>query len=323
MVGVFPKHQLQQVASPKNVAKRQTYLRKHEVSTTLLRFLEIFLEQQQAWQRRGEIVNLCGRDEESLGVRTEAFDQRSGLLIPLEALESPHRVVSHFRIGADAHALEVAAEFACQRPVTPCSVFVLGRGAGAAEPVVDVALVREQVLGLAQRFRDIDRRFKMPARFCDPASGQLSTSERKPGSDILSKRHPLSALPGLKPAAGQNLQSLIVSADLVQERAKLDGEIVALIDEVSILAQLRQPIGRKAADAFPQLIAFVEQSRVARLGCERSFVAVRCLDRIIAHVKSADAEIAPDDRRSRIKPNRRLPAGKSLIVTLAVIEKIA
>ena len=161
---------------------------------------------------------------------------------------------------------------------------------------MDVALVGEQVLGLAQRFGTRKRRCKMRARFRRAAGSQLPSPEGEPSSHILSERQTLPALPGLEAAADQDIQGLVVSADLVQQRAKLDREIVALIDEDLMLAQLSQPIAGKATESPPELIAFVEQSRVVGRGGERPFIIVRGLDRIIADVERADAEIAPHDR---------------------------
>ena len=123
---------------------------------------------------------------------------------------------------------------------------------------MDVALVGEQVLGLAQRVGDVERRLKMSMGFRRAASRQLSAPKSEAGPNILRKRHPLPALPGLEAAARQDIQGLVVSADLVQQRAKLDREIVALIDKGSMVAQLSQPIAGKVAEPPPELVAFVE-----------------------------------------------------------------
>ena len=66
-----------------------------------------------------------------------------------------------------------------------------------------------------------------------------------------------------------------MGAVLVQQRAELDGEIIALIDEVAVVAQLGQPIGGRAGESLPKLIAFIEQPSVAGRRRERPLVTIR------------------------------------------------
>ena len=52
------------------------------------------------------------------------------------------------------------------------------------------------------------------------------------------------------------------------------------------------PVFRRAVS---KLVAFVEQARVGRIYLERPVVSGASLSRLLADVKVADAEIAPDD----------------------------
>ena len=59
------------------------------------------------------------------------------------------RVVRHLAERPDTHVLEIAFEVCGGGPVTARGFHVASGGAGTAEPVMDVALVGEQVFGFA------------------------------------------------------------------------------------------------------------------------------------------------------------------------------
>ena len=66
-------------------------------------------------------------------------------------------VISHFAEGADAHFLKIAFEVRGREPMLARGFCVTERGAGAAEPVMNVALVGQQMFGFAQIARRSQR----------------------------------------------------------------------------------------------------------------------------------------------------------------------
>src|SRR5437660_1550606 len=113
-------------------------------------------------------------------------------------------------------------------------------GVCAAEPVVNVTAVGEQMRGFAQFVRRSHRGFEERTGLIELADDQGFATEGHVGADVLPKRAAFAAFPRLKLAAGDELASIMMLARLVVERANFDGEVVALADEVETFGQFAE-----------------------------------------------------------------------------------
>jgi hypothetical protein len=141
---------------------------------------------------------------------------------------------------------------------------VAGGDAGVAEPEPDVALVGEQVLGLAEIFGCGERLFEVGA-----GGGGIfrerGAAEEKVRADVLAEGLAFAAFPGLELARLEDWQRGGGTAGLVVKRAELDAEVVAGADELGVALQFAETLGRFLAEALPELVALVEQRASAGL----------------------------------------------------------
>ncbi len=116
----------------------------------LLPELQVVVEQQHRRQGRGEVINPGLHLLKFLSVCQQVAEKLLRLHALAKFFPRQGRVVSHLAESADAHFLEIALEVRGGEPMPACGFFIVQPGARAAEPVMDVALVGEQVFGLAQ-----------------------------------------------------------------------------------------------------------------------------------------------------------------------------
>src|SRR5262245_5180479 len=129
--------------------------------------------------------------------------------------------------------------------------------------------------------------------------GQGRAAQCQISADVLAERPAFAAFPWLKLAAGEEFAGLIVLASLVVERAKLNAEIVALIDEIEMFRQLAQTFFWFFANALPKLVALVEKAGVGWIGLDGQIVRSTRFARLIANVEVGGGKVAPDDRKIR------------------------
>src|ERR1051325_4442968 len=141
----------------------------------------------------------------------------------------------------------------------------------------------------------------MVSRFSIVTASQGRATEREMGTHPLPKRAALTAFPRLEVAGADECQGAIVLACLVIERAKFHAQIVALLDERDIFFQFAPTLCGLFTETFPKLIAFVQHSRIGRIGLERPIISGSRPDRLVANVEIADAQIAPDNGKLRVK----------------------
>ena len=119
------------------------------------------------------------------------------------------------------------------------------------------------------------------------------------------------------------VQRLLRLAGLVVERGDLDGEVVAVADEVEVLLQACQPCFGWDARASQQLVEFGEHAPVLRVGLERGFVAGDGLLGIAADVVVRDAQVAPRDGEAGRAFDGDFPLRDGLFGALFVVVEVA
>ena len=113
----------------------------------------------------------------------------------------------------------------------------------AAQPVMDVALVREEVIRLAEVPRRVKRGAKLAGREREVPAFEGAAAEREMGACVLGQRLALAALPRLKIAPRHDRQRPLRHAHPVVQGAKLDRKVVARVDQPQVPAQLAEAPG--------------------------------------------------------------------------------
>ena len=166
------------------------------------------------------------------------------------------------------HPLEIALERGGCPPMLAGLGLFAQHGQGTAEPIMNVALVGQQVLRFAQVPRRMKRGTKVVGCLLRLIMLQGRTAQCQMTPHELPQGEPLAAFPGLELSAADDRQGLGVPACLIQERRQFHAQIVALGDQVPVFPQLPQPLLRRYSQAFPKLVALEEQpgTRRARPG---------------------------------------------------------
>ena len=94
-------------------------------------------------------------------------------------------------------------------------------------------------------------------------------------------------------------------------------------DETRDGARVRAGAGGRDAEAFPELVALVEQPGIARARAESALVGGAGCGWMRQNVEIADAEIAPRDRVVGFEFYGALPKRDRLAMAAAIIEQIA
>src|SRR5712691_12687003 len=111
------------------------------------------------------------------------------------------------------------------------------RGAGAADPVIDVALIGEQVFGLAQIARRRERALEVRAGGREVLPRERGSAQCQLRANVLSYRAAFTTLPGLELTAADKLGRLVMLPRLIVKGAKLDAQVIALLHEVKPLGE--------------------------------------------------------------------------------------
>ena len=83
-------------------------------------------------------------------------------------------------------------------------------------------------------------------------------SEPKIRQYPLARNQSLSAFPGMEAPGPENAKRLLLTPEQVQQRHVLDGEVVALAQELAMLVEQEYAFLRRLATAAPQLVELVE-----------------------------------------------------------------
>ncbi len=100
-----------------------------------------------------------------------------------------------------------------------------------ADPEVDVALVCEQMLCLAQVLWWLKRGGELSARFGRVSEIEGTTPKQQPCAYILPEYQTLTALPWLETPAKQKMQSLVRFVDMIQKSRDFHGQVITRLDE--------------------------------------------------------------------------------------------
>ena len=120
-----------------------------------------------------------------------------------------------------------------------------------AEPVMNIALVREQMSGFTEIFRRGQSVLELPARRGMVPLCQRPSAEREPGANMLAEGLTFAAFPGLKLSGRQNVQCPLRLAGLIVKRSEFDAQIVALRDQGWMFFQFAQAFRRRIAESLP------------------------------------------------------------------------
>ena len=173
-----------------------------------------------------------------------------------------------------------------------------------AEPIVDVALIGEQMSRLAEILRRSEGVLEMSTRIGISVAREALASEREMRADVLAERLAFAAFPRLEFACGKDAQRGRGPAGLVVECAKFHRQIIALPHEIQIPFQLAQTPIRCFAQALPELVTLVEQPCVRRIGADRLVVGHAGFVGLPGYIEVADAEVAPDHRIAGVELRR-------------------
>src|SRR5258706_1794909 len=304
-------------------AQAKLRLRLENQGGRLLPELMVVIEQEHRWERGCKVINFCGFLLELPGIGKQVAEELFRFFPLAEFFARYSRVISHLAESPDAHLLEIAFDVRGGGPVTVRRFPIAGGGAGAAEPIINVALISEQVFGFAQIAGRGERALEVGAggrevmmRECGPAQSKLR-------ANVLSERAALTAFPGLELAAADKLRCLVVLAGLIVERAKLEAQVIALLHEVEAAGEFPQSSLRFLAKALPKLVALEEESRVFWVGAKRTIVSRPGFGWPLADVEIANAETAPNDGEIRVQFRAPFPKADSFLVSAAVEEQIA
>ncbi len=195
-------------------------LRLQEQRRRFLPELQVVVEQQHRRQGRGEVINLRPGFLELLRVGEQIAEQFPGLAALPEFYPRLRGVISHFAEGANAHFLEVAFETGGGQPMLPGLFGVTVCGPRATEPVMDVALVGEQMLGFAQIARRGERVFKVRAGLCKITFCQCQPTQSQLGAHVLTEWAAFATFPRLELTTGNQFRRWRVLAGLIVECAQ-------------------------------------------------------------------------------------------------------
>ena len=244
VVGVALEHGAQEGPGAGNLAEAEPGLRLEEQGGGFLPKLQIIIEQQHRRQRRGEIVDPGFARLELPRVGQQVPEQLLGFGLPAQFSPRQGRVIGHFAEGAHAHFLEVAPERGRGAPVFARSFGIAEGGEGATEPVMEIALIGEQVSGFAQVGGGRQSRLKVRSCSSRVIPGERRSSQQQMRTGPLTQRTAFAAFPRLEMAAAHQRERLGGLAGLVVERAEFDAEIIALADQVEVLLEFAQTSAR-------------------------------------------------------------------------------
>src|SRR5437868_6796299 len=87
--------------------------------------------------------------------------------------------------------------------------------------------------------------------------------------------------------------------------------------------QFAQALAGIFAEAFPELVAFEEQTGIMWVGAEGAFVGGAGPGRLLQNIEVTDAEVAPGDGVARLEFYAMLPKCDGGAMAAAIIEEIA
>ena len=133
---------------------------------------------------------------------------------------------------------------------------------------MDVALIHEEVPGLTKVFRRLQRGEQEVAHAGGIVMHESSLCQQKVSADMLTERKAFPAFPRLKGVGAKDGQGFFRLRSLIVEGDEFNSELVPAVDECEVAFQHGESFLWAFANALPELIAFIEDSRVRRVGLE-------------------------------------------------------
>ena len=149
VVGIAIKHRLEQRPGFCIPAQAKVCLGLKKESGRFLPELKVVIEKEHSWERGSKVINFCRLCPEFTRIGEQVAEELFGLCPLTKPFARHGRVVRHLAESSHTHVLKIAFEVCGGGPVTARGFHVASGGAGTAEPVMDVALVGEQVFGFA------------------------------------------------------------------------------------------------------------------------------------------------------------------------------
>src|SRR5580704_8264113 len=232
VIGVSPENLGEKFFGARLIAQPEVCLGFEKHRRGVLPELDVVVEQKHGWLRRGEIIDLRAGFAQRLRVtrkRAQEFLHRGFLT---ETPKGQRGEKSRLGKSADAHLLEIAAEGNRRLPMFAGGGLVAVGGAGGTQPEIDIALVGEHMLGLAQVARRSQGEFKFDAGADEIALTQRNAAQGQMSADMLADSQSFAALPWLKMAARDDLARKFMPPRLIVKRAKFYREVIALMHKV-------------------------------------------------------------------------------------------
>ena len=101
-----------------------------------------------------------------------------------------------------------------------------------------------------------------------------------------------------------------MAAEKIQQGDKLDQQIFALIYQVAISVQERQPSLRRYSHALFQQVQLKQDPGIGYVQLKRAGHGFQCLGRVALFVEINESEVAVDGRQRGLGLPRALPAGR-------------
>ena len=175
---------------------------------------------------------------------------------------------------------------------------------------------------LAERYGRLEGGPEVGHGRVDGAVGERGSREAHPDGDIRAEGHTFAAFPRVEPPAQEIGERLIRPVELVEQGRVLDPKIVPGVDEVAMRLEPRQPLPRLDVLTLEQLIEFIEDPGVRRIGGERSQVRATCRDRPVPGVGIGDAEVTVDGREGRVERPGAFPLRDRIAIAAAVVVQV-
>ena len=138
-------------------------------------------------------------------------------------------------------------------------------------------------------------------------------------ADVLAQRSAFAAFPRLEIPFREKLHRLDVPSGLVQQRAQLHAQVIALLHQLRKLFQFAPAFRRCFTEPFPKLVPFVEQARVGPIHAKCPVINRARPAGVLADVEVAKAKVAPDDGEICVQLRGLFPEADRLVMAAAVV----
>jgi hypothetical protein len=218
-------------------------------------------------------------------------ESRSSFMLTerIEAGANPEGVRRSFR---DSHLLKVSRGPRATLPESPSLRNISVSGGRYAEPVERLTLARKQVVRLTERVRWIECSTDQATRTLRFVLSKRPLGKQNIGSAELREHQAFPALPRLKLATQQYIQSLLRMTGVIEQRGEFDREIIALRRKIGVAQQLSEAFSRFNASPLPKLITLKKNPRTRGASGERAIEGRKRSGSAMLHIEVCNTQIA-------------------------------